>query len=206
MFKLSNCSGLTAEWNVFENYRTLTPLQTAWLFPKGAENDGTRLPKNPHADCFQHGGSLTGATIRYNYMSDSSGEVHFALLNKGGGDIQITNNESRQTHVTGWQVVDMNGVEFTKNKSTSSASSKVYFKMGGGSGANTGTRVYEDNMAEAFQEEISPNDGGPNLNNEVNTTPGDYPNGFVQIRKGATGTARYAGIGGNPTDTWDRSR
>jgi hypothetical protein len=207
MFKLNNCSGLTAEWNLISNYRTITPLQTAWLFPLGEDHSPTDIPKNPHADIFQHGGSLTGFTARYNYMNDSSGEVHFALLNKGGGNILITNNESRQSHNTGWIVTDMNGITFTKNKSTSTDASKVIFQMGSADKANSGTRVYEDNMAESFVREIRPDTTtSPNARNQVSTEPTEYPAGFVQVRKGATGSGRYAGIGGNPTNTWDPSR
>jgi hypothetical protein len=210
-FKLGDSSNLTSEWNVFENFRTLTKDQTAVCFPPKVKANGDRaLPDDPHADLFQSGGNPSNLRAQFNYLNDTSGQCHFGLLNSGGSGTQqnlhIINNESHQSHATGWIVSHVNNLDFAYNKSTKiSGTGNVEFNIGGNTPSDTrGTLNIHHNEAPKFVSLMDTQFKNQN-GNVINSVAIHFPTGFTHIRQNDNARpagARYCGIGGNPGNNW----
>ena len=192
--KLSSPDNVTIEWCVFNNFRALNATQAGWL--------GWPDPVTPpHADCFQLISAGSNLTIRYNYLYDDTSRCHFGLLNSGKGNggtannIVVENNESQQTHATGWIASYINNLTFARNKTTGLNGANPYFQLvTSGAPAIVGTLTITNNEAANFSDGVT---NGLNGNNK-NNNPSHYPAGFVQIQKdNVTAGARYAGVGGN---------
>ena len=110
-------------------------------------------------------------------------------------NVIVENNESQQSHATGWIASYINNLTFVRNKTTGLDGANPYFQLvSSGAPANVGTLTITNNEAVNFSDGITNGQNGNNKNNN----PSHYPTGFVQIQKDSVAAgARYAGIGGN---------
>jgi hypothetical protein len=116
--------------------------------------------------------------------------------------MKIYNNESRQSHINGWLISWINGIEFHHNKTTTypGQGNTAFALVNNCTGTldvhhNESSRFTFGNTVNSYTGAEWAADGDFNVENN---NEDHYPAGFVQIRKNkVTGGARYAGPGGN---------